>query len=180
MTGVQTCALPIYYVQCGINKNYSEWSVASEPIPVSSFGTSSPSAGATFRGNQSPAVSSKSNVLQILGVDPRIYETVRVAALLNQGGAMQAFVIGEYSTDDFDKFYITHTGNEAYTQEYDKNSLPPVQDVYLRSKNLQIKKNRLNIADVTVQTDEDLSAMFSGVTLGQTRKELEEIGRAHV
>jgi len=165
-----------YYVQCGINNTYSEWSPASEPIMVSSFGTSGQSSGVVFRGNQTPQITSKSNILRIFGVDTRIYDSVRVGAALNQGGSISGIIVGEYNTENFDQFFITHSGREASIETYDRNLFPPVQEVYTRARNIQVKKNRLNLADVDVQTNTDLTEVFQNVVLGQTRYEMDGVG----
>jgi hypothetical protein len=166
-----------YFVASGINRNYSEWSPASEPIPVFTETTNGPSAGAVIGGDRTPKVTGKANVLTILGVDAKVYDTVRVAAMLNQGGGYSAVIVGEFDTDNaINGFTITHTGLEATLQAYDTGSLPPVQNVILTSKNLQIKKNRLNYANVTIQGEEDLDGVFDDVVLGQVRAELESTG----
>lgn len=166
-----------YFVASGINRNYSEWSPASEPIPVFTETTNGPSAGAVVGGDKTPKVTGKANVLNILGVDAKVYDTVRVAAMVNQGGAYSAVIVGEFDTDNaINGLSITHTGFEATLEDYDTKALPPVQDVILTSKNLQIKKNRLNLANVTIQGEEDLDGVFDNVTLGQVRAELESTG----
>jgi len=71
-----------YFVASGINRNYSEWSPASEPIPVFTETTNGPSAGAVVGGDKTPKVTGKANVLNILGVDAKVYDTVRVAAMV--------------------------------------------------------------------------------------------------
>lgn len=164
-----------YFVQVGMNQNYSEWSPASEGIPVFTEGTSGGAQGAEVRGDKTPATTSKINKIFIDGVDPRVYNSVRVAALLNQGGAFTAQIIGEYSPTILD-FFIEHTGNEV-TEDIDFRSLPPVQEVILQSKSLEIKKNRLNLFNNVVAVDGELDDVFSGVTLGQDREALDSTGK---
>lgn len=164
-----------YYVQSGIGRNYSEWSVSSEPITVFSANTISKSAGAFVAGDKTPKTTSKANKLEIVGINPKTYDTFRVAAVLNQGGVYSAILIGEYNTVEGVNT-ITHTGKENSIQEYDRNLLPPVSDVIMLAENMQVKKNRMNLANLDIDTEEDLSSIFSDVTLGQTRAELESIG----
>lgn len=166
-----------YYVRVGIARNYSEWSPASNPIPVFFETTNSPSAGAMIAGDLTPQVTSKANVLNIRGVNSIIYDTIQVAALVNQGGNFSAEIIGEYDVDDDPfNFNITHTGLESGSFVYDPKSLPPVQDVIINAKNVQIKKNRLNYANIEKQVEEDLDAVFANVVLGQERGEINSIG----
>lgn len=166
-----------YFVQSGINRNYSEWSPASEPIPVFSTTTKSNSAGAIIGGDKTPAITSKINILSIEGVDSKVYDTVRVAAMLNQGGAYSAIIVGEYDVvTSGNTFTVRHSGLEDSIETYDVGFLPPVQDVIVNAKNIQIKKNRLNLANITKQVEEDLDAVFANVTLSQTREEMDSVG----
>jgi hypothetical protein len=164
-----------YYVQSGIGRNYSEWSAASEPITVFSVNTISKSAGAFVQGDKTPVITSKANKLEIVGINPKTYDTFRVAAVLNQGGVYSAILIGEYNTVEGVNT-ITHSGKENSIQDLDRNLLPPVSDVFLLAENIQVKKNRMNLANVEIDAEEDLSSVFSDVTLGQTRAELESVG----
>lgn len=164
-----------YYVQAGIGRNYSEWSASSEPITVFSANTISKSAGAFVAGDKTPTITSKANKLEIVGIDPKTYDTFRVAAVLNQGGVYSAILIGEYNTVEGVNT-ITHTGKEGSIQDFDRNSLPPVSNVFMLAENLQVKKNRMNLGNVEIDIEEDLSSVFSGATLGQTRAELESSG----
>jgi len=173
---VMSCTC-FYYVRVGIARNYSEWSPPSNPIPVFFETTNSPSAGAMIAGDLTPQVTSKANVLNIRGVNSIIYDTVQVAVLYNQGGNFSAEILGEYDVDsDPFNFNITHTGLESGSFVYDPKSLPPVQDVITNAKNVQIKKNRINYANIEKQVEEDLDAVFANVTLGQERGEINSIG----
>ena len=173
---VMSCTC-FYYVRVGIARNYSEWSPPSNPIPVFFETTNSPSAGAMIAGDLTPQVTSKANVLNIRGVNSIIYDTVQVAVLYNQGGNFSAEILGEYDVDsDPFNFNITHTGLESGSFVYDPKSLPPVQDVITNAKNVQIKKNRINYANIEKQVEEDLDAVFAKVTLGQERGEINSIG----
>lgn len=166
-----------YFIASGIDRNYSEWSAASEPIPVFSSTTKSASAGAIIGGDKTPKVTSKANVLEVLGVDSKVYNSVKVAAMVNQGGAYSAFEIGEYDVANLQNpFYITHTGKETGIIDLDTASLPAVQEVFINSKNVQIKKNRLNLANVEIQVEEDLDEVFANVVLGQTTTTIEGTG----
>ena len=124
-----------YYVQAGIGRDFSEWSYNSQPVPVFKAGISGPSAGLYVAGDKTPATSSKSNKVRIMGVDPRVYSSIKLGCLLNQGGAYSAFVIGEFDVTGFE-FDIVHTGNETGLLDLDPASLPPVQPTILKSKNL--------------------------------------------
>lgn len=165
-----------YFVASGINRNYSEWSPASEPIPVFTQTTNSASAGSIIGGDQTPQITGKINRLTISGVDYKVYDTVRVAAMVNQGGGYSAVIVGEFDTQVGNSFEITHSGLEGSLINYDTSALPAVQDVIINAKNVQIKKNRINYANVEVQVEEDLDEIFGSVTLGQVRAELESTG----
>lgn len=164
-----------YFVASGINRNYSEWSPASEPIPVFTQTTLSASAGSIIGGDKTPQITGKINKLTISGVDSKVYDTVRIAAMVNQGGVYSAIIVGEYDTQVGD-FVVEHNGFEGTIIPYETNALPPVQEVFINAKNIQLKKNRLNIANVEVQVEEDLDEIFANVTLGQVRAELESTG----
>lgn len=164
-----------YFTSLGINNDYSEWSGASEGIAVFTEGITSPSAGFNVGGDLTPAMTGKCNVLTITGAKPQVYNRLRLAAVLNQGGAYSGVLIGEYDIPS-DSFEITHTGTETGSVDYDFKLLPPVQEVFLRNKCTQIKKNRLNIANIDVANDEDLEAIFSNVTLGQTTQTMDNTG----
>ena len=84
-------------------------------------------------------------------------------------------MIGEFDVTGFE-FDIVHTGNETGLLDLDPASLPPVQPTILKSKNLQIKRNILNLANVEVATSEGLEAVVSNVTLGQYTDELDNVG----
>ena len=164
-----------YYVQVGIGRSFSEWSSASQPVPVFKAGTSSPSSGAIIRGDQTPMVTSKANRLYVQNVDPRIYTSVKIAALLNQDGGFSATIIGEYDVAE-SAFFVTHTGKESGVIDLDPASLPPVQDVIAKAKNVQLKKNRMNLANVELSVDEDVTDVFKDVVLGQVRHSLDSVG----
>ena len=104
-----------------------------------------------------------------------MYSSIKLVCLLNQGGAYSAFVIGEFDVTGFE-FDIVHTGNETGLLDLDPASLPPVQPTILKSKNLQIKRNILNLANIEVATSEGLEAVVSNVTLGQYTDELDNVG----
>lgn len=164
-----------YYVASGIGRNYSEWSPSSEPITVFSTNTSSPSAGSLVKGDKTPTITSKVNRLDITGIDARIYDSVKVAAVLNQGGVYSAFLIGEFETSQ-GGFQINHTGKETSIEIYDRNLLPPVSNLIVTTENLQVKKNRMNLSNIEQQIDTDLSDIFSTATLGQVKAELDSVG----
>jgi hypothetical protein len=164
-----------YFTSLGINNDYSEWSGASEGVAVFTEGITSPSAGFNVGGDLTPATTGKCNVLTITGAKPQVYNRLRLAAVLNQGGAFSGVLIGEYDIPS-DSFEITHTGTETGSSDYDFRLLPPVQEVFLRAKNNQIKKNRYNLANIEVANDENLEAIFSNVTLGQTTETMDNTG----
>jgi len=173
--GALEAGTDFYFVAVGINNNWSEWSPASEPITVFKASTTAPSAGAYIGGDKSVTVTSKANVVLITGADARAYNTIRLACLTNQGGAYSAVIVGEYAVTA-NEFYITHTGLESGSTVLDASSLPPVQDVFLSARNIQNKKNRLNLADVEIANDADLEDIFQAVTLGQTTDNLDSVG----
>jgi hypothetical protein len=167
-----------YYVQAGIAGNYSEWSAASEPIAVFSTNTSSKSAGSIVEGDKTPRITSKVNRLRISSIDYKVYDSVRVAGLLNQGGVYSAIIIGEYNTNEgFDELYVTHSGKESSIEEYDRGLLPPVRDVISNVENIQIKKNRMNLSNLEYEVEQDLSSIFGAATLGQFREEITSVGK---
>jgi len=164
-----------YFVAVGMNNNYSEYSYASQPFAVFSASTTAPSAGAYIGGDKTPTLTSKINVIQVYGADAKVYNTLRLAAVLCQGGAYSATIVGEYAITTTD-FVLQHTGLESGTEIIDVASLPPVQEVITSAKNLQLKKNRLNLANVGVANDANLESIFQDVTLGQTTSELDHSG----
>lgn len=156
-----------YFVSVGINNNHSEYSQASRPVMVFKASISAPSAGSYIGGDKTPEQTSKVNVLLVENAKATVYNKIRLACVINQGGAYSALLIGEYAVTT-DSFYLSHTGNETASEIIDVASLPPVQEVFLSAKNIQVKKNRLNLACVDVANDANLESIFQAVTLGQT------------
>jgi hypothetical protein len=166
-----------YFIQAGINRNYSEWSGASEPIPVFTQTTKSSSAGSIIGGDRTPTITGKANQIRISGVDSKVYDTVRLAAMVNQGGAYSAVIVGEYDVvTSGNDFILTHTGLEQTIEQYDTGFLPAVQEVITNAKNVQIKKNRLNYANIEIQVEEDLDEVFENVVLSRTSTEMDSVG----
>lgn len=159
-----------YITKLGVSSTYSEWSVESQPIPVFKASTTAPSAGAYIGGDKSPVVTSKVNVIRIKNANARIYNTITLGAIICQGGAYAAVIVGEYDLSA-NEFTLTHTGLEN-TAPLDVASIPAVQSIILRSKSHQLKKNRLNKAKVEVANDANLESITQAVTLGQVTENI--------
>ncbi len=169
-----------YSVRFGLNgtQNTTEWSVLNaNVIPVFKTSTEAPSAWVRIMGDKSGTATTKANVLTIHNAKPTIFNYVEVAAVYYAGEATNAFIVGKYviTSDTFD---ITHTGLESGVQLLDVAALPQIQPVIDHSKNLEIKKNRLNLSNVQIAVDDpDFVSVASGITLGQTLSSIANVGQ---
>jgi hypothetical protein len=164
-----------YFTQVGINNDYSEWSVPTNPVAVFKEGVNSPSSGFNVRGDKTPQTTSKSNVITIKSANFPVYNKVRLGYVICQGGAYSGKIVGEYDVTA-NEFSIEHTGYESLQSDYDIGFFPPVQEVFTYAGNCQVKKNRFNLADVEVQRDANLESIFQNVTLGQDTADLNSTG----
>jgi len=172
-----------YSVRFGINgtENTTEWSVLNpNVIPVFKASTSSPSAWQEIQGDVGGTPTGKSNILTIKNAKPNIFDYIELAALHYSGGDVpSAYIVGRYviTANEFD---VTHTGLETGTIELDPTQLPQVDDVILTAKTNEIKKNRYNIANCTIDSDETYGATFASIasaaTIGQSSEDVGNTG----
>lgn len=168
-----------YSVRFGINgtENTTEWSVLTpNVIPVFKASTESPSSYIKIQGEKSGTATSKANVLLVQNALPSIYNFVELACVYNAGGANSAYIVGRFNITA-DEFEITHTGAETGTIALDVELLPQTDPVILKAKSLEIKKNRLNLANLEIGADDPaLAAIASAITIGQGKYAMNGVG----
>lgn len=157
-----------YAVRAGINgtQDTTQWSFLTPNVtPV--FDTSADSPNAFFTIQGTPGITTtKVNVITVEGLNKYTFNFIEVAALYYVGtsiAAPSATIIGRYDINA-NTMDISHIGNEIGTN-LDRADIPEYDDIILKSENLEIKKNRLNLANVEIATDENLSALFAGATI---------------
>lgn len=169
-----------YSVRFGINgtENTTEWSVLSpNVIPVFKTSINSPSAYIKVQGDKAGQVTSKCNVLFVQNCMPNVFNYVELAAVYHAGAATSATIIGKYPITA-SNLTITHTGNEMGVQKYDVTLLPQTEPVVKTAKTLEIKKNRFNIANVSIGADDPaLASIASGASIGQSKVSMNQVGK---
>jgi hypothetical protein len=168
-----------YTVRFGVNgiENTTEWSVLTpNVIPVFKASVDSPSSYIKIQGEKSGTPTSKANVLLVQNALPNIYNFVELACVYNAGGATSAYIVGRFNVSGND-FTVTHTGAETGTIDLDVDLLPQTDPVILKAKSLEIKKNRLNLANLEIGADEPaLSAIASSITIEQGKYAMTGVG----
>lgn len=157
-----------YAVRAGINgtQDVTQWSFLTPNVtPVFETNIYSPNAFFTIQGT--PGVTTtKVNVLTVEGINKYVFNFIEVAAVYYAGQnatAASAVIIGRYDTTS-NKIDVSHIGNEIGTN-LSTDDLPEYDDIILKAENLEIKKNRLNLANVELAIDEDLSTAFSSAII---------------
>lgn len=148
-----------YSIRCGVNGtlNTTEWSVLNaNVIPVFKTSVDAPSGYIKIQGDKSGELTGKSNVLKLENLKPNIFNYVELASVYNANGATSATIVGRYPITG-NIMYITHSGLEPNTQEYDATLLPQTEPLVKSAKTLEIKKNRLNLANVDIASDENIA-----------------------
>ena len=168
-----------YSVRFGLNgtENTTEWSVLTpNVIPVFKASINTPSAYIKIQGEKSGTITSKANVLLVQNALPNIYNFVELACIYNAGGANTAYIVGRFDVTD-SEFTVTHTGTETGTTSLNTELLPQTDPVILKAKSLEIKKNRLNLANLEIGADDpDLAAIASAITISQGKYAMEGVG----
>ena len=168
-----------YSIRFGLNEieNVTEWSVLTpNVIPVFKASTETPSGYIRIQGEKSGTPTSKANVLLIQNALPNIFNFVELACIYNAGGVNSAYIVGRFNFSE-PEFTITHTGAETGTIAFDTDLLPQTEPVILKAKSLEIKKNRLNLANLEVGADDPaLAAIASAVTIGQGKYAMNGVG----
>ena len=157
-----------YAVRAGVNgtEDVTQWSFLTPNVtPVFEANIYAPNAFFTIEGT--PGVTTtKVNVLTVEGINKYVFNFIEVAAVYYAGQdftAASATIIGRYETTS-NVIEVSHIGNEIGTN-LDTADLPEYDDVILKAENLEIKKNRLNLANVELAIDQDLSSAFSSVSI---------------
>jgi len=152
-----------YSVRFGVNgtDNTTEWSVLSpNSIPVFKTSTDAPSAYIRIQGEKSGEQTTKSNVLLVQNCMPNVFNFVELAAIYHAGAATDAKIIGKYPITG-SEITITHTGYETGATPYDYRLFPQTEPVVKTAKTLEIKKNRFNIANVSIGADDSAAATLA-------------------
>ena len=148
-----------YSIRCGVNgtENTTEWSVLNaNVIPVFKTSIAAPSGYIKIQGDKSGEATGKSNILKLENLKPNIFNYVELACVYNAGGATSAYIVGKYPITD-NIMYVTHSGLESGTQVLDATTLPQTEPLIKTAKTLEIKKNRINFANVDVAADENIA-----------------------
>jgi hypothetical protein len=168
-----------YVVRAGINgsNDVTNWSFPTPNVtPV--FDTSIDSPNAFFNVQGKPGVTtSKVNVLTVEGINKYVYNFIEVGALYYVGtsiAAPSAVIIGRFDVTA-NTMDVHHIGNEIGSN-LDIADIPQYDDVIEKVENLEIKKNRLNLSNVEIAKDEDISSMFSNVSISTGMAKLEMSG----
>lgn len=171
-----------YSIRCGINGtlNTTEWSVLNaNVIPVFKTSVDAPSGYIKIQGDKSGELTNKSNVLKLENLKPNIFNYVELACVYNAGGATSATIVGKYPITG-NIMYVTHSGLESNTQTLDATLLPQTEPLVKSAKTLEIKKNRLNLANVDIASDENIAAeikaLFDDSLFGQYYDNLKGVG----
>lgn len=153
-----------YAVRFGVNgsTNITPFSYLSGPIIV----YSSPNIKGNIKGDITPKTTTKVNFLRITNAKPNIYNFMELAFVHYQGGGESATLIGRFDVPT-EEFVISHTGSEIGQTPLDISAFPNVTPVIETSKSLEVKKNRLNLANVTLGTDEDLRSIAEAIIISQ-------------
>jgi hypothetical protein len=157
-----------YAVRAGVNgtEDVTPWSFLTPNVtPVFDTSTDAPNAFFTIQGT--PGITTtKVNVLTVEGINKYVFNFIEVAAVYYAGQSAtsaSATVIGRFDITS-NSMDINHIGNEIGTN-LDPAELPEYDDIILKAENLEIKKNRLNLANVELAIDEDLSSQFASATI---------------
>ena len=148
-----------YSIRCGVNGtlNTTEWSVLNaNVIPVFKTSVDAPSGYIKIQGDKSGELTGKSNVLKLENLKPNIFNYVELACAYNANGATSATIVGKYPITG-NIMYITHSGLEPNTQVLDATLLQQTEPLVKSAKTLEIKKNRLNLANVDIASDENIA-----------------------
>lgn len=148
-----------YSIRCGVNGtlNTTEWSVLNaNVIPVFKTSVDAPSGYIKIQGDKSGELTNKSNVLKLENLKPNIFNYVELACAYNANGATSATIVGKYPITG-NIMYITHSGLESNTQVLDATLLQQTEPLVKSAKTLEIKKNRLNLANVDIASDENIA-----------------------
>jgi len=169
-----------YSVRFGVNGtgNTTEWSVLTpNAIPVFKTSVNNPTAYIRIQGDKSGETTGKANILLVQNALPNIYNFVELACVYSAGGANSASIVGRFDVTSSD-FTVIHTGFEQGVISLPVDVLPQTDPVILKAKSLEIKKNRLNLANVEIASDDnDILAVAQGVTIAPARRELEGVGK---
>ena len=157
-----------YAVRAGVNgtEDVTPWSFLTPNVtPVFDTSTDAPNAFFTIQGT--PGITTtKVNVLTVEGINKYVFNFIDVAAVYYAGQSAtsaSATVIGRFDITS-NSMDINHIGNEIGTS-LDTADLPEYDDIILKAESLEIKKNRLNLANVELAIDEDLSSQFASATI---------------
>lgn len=166
-----------YSVRAGVKgtNNTTPWSfVTPNAIPVYVETFNSRSNFINIQGDRSGTETTKINQLLVSGIPSYVYDYIELACVYDAEGAKSAYIVDKFKITS-SSIVVNHTGNEV-TQTLDIKDLPEYVSVIKTAESLEIKRNRLNLADASVEFDEDLTAGFAGVVLGQGKENIGNVG----
>lgn len=166
-----------YAVRAGVKgtNNTTPWSfVTPNAIPVYSESFKAETSFVNIQGDKSGTITTKINQLLISGIPSYVYDYVELACVYDAGGVKTAYIVDKYKVTS-ESIVVSHNGTET-TESLNPADLPEYVSVIKTAESLEIKRNRLNIADVSVESDEDYTNDFAGVVLGQGKEDIGSIG----
>ena len=170
-----------YAVRAGVKgtENTSPWSfVTSNAIPVYVASHLNNGSYIDIQGDKYGTLTGKINVLQVDGIDDNIFDFIELACIYDAGGAKSASIVGQFKVTG-KSMIVNHAGTEQVIS-LDLADLPEYTSVITSAGSMEIKRNRLNLLNVDVAFDEDLSDTFAAITLGQSKEILSAVGKANL
>jgi len=166
-----------YAVRAGVKgtENTTPWSfVTPNAIPVYVETFNSRSNFINIQGDRSGTITTKINQLLVSGIPTYIYDYIELACIYDAGGAKTAYIVDKFKVTS-NSIIVNHTGNEI-SSSLDTKDLPEYVSVIKTAESLEIKRNRLNLADISVEFDEDLTAGFAGLIMQQGKENIGNVG----
>lgn len=165
-----------YAVRFLRGNSFTEWSDLSGLVPV--YAASTDAAAYRILGNQAGAQTTKSNVLRVWDANPAVFDFVQVAVVnYNDEQAADAQIIGKYKVNS-SILEITHRGDEVGETLDVGTLINNVIPVINKAKTLEIKDNRLNLANVEIAASEDLTSIFENVQQSTVKEDLDWVGKS--
>ena len=161
-----------YAVRFGLNgsTNTTEWTfLTPNETPVYSASTTGGGGYFSVQGERAGEATGKINILTVKYAQQFVFGYVELAALHSAGNSGNSgTIVGRFDITS-DEFDIQHTGLEGNVQILDVATLPQSMPVILKSKRLETKKGRLNLANIELAVDDAAYATIaSAASTGNT------------
>jgi len=162
-----------YAVRFGLNgsTNTTEWTfLTPNETPVYSASTTGGGGYFSVQGEKSgETTTGKINILTVKYAQQFVFSYVELAALHSAGNSGNSgTIVGRFDITS-DEFDIRHTGLENNVQILDVATLPQSMPVILKTKRIETKKGRLNLANIELAIDDAAYATIaSAASTGNT------------